>query len=198
MSPYREPAFAGMVRFFCPIDDSPLSELARAYVEAFVVLRYQVRIIATRMADMGRIQGGVWQKHRGLFLTPITTPFVNVVCGEPFDWHRLYTVNVKNVLIASSPPAPDLVVPAMMVDPRRFAPPGVTPTVGVVKDEPAIAAQVAARYDAIVVPTMQISSEWTKLDLLPFVVPTDVGPNGALLHAALSSSLPTREPLPPA
>jgi hypothetical protein len=194
MSPYREPGFAGMVRFFCPVNDSPLSELARSYVEAFVVLGYQVRVIATRMADMGQIAGGPWKKHRGLFLTPITTPFVNVVCGEPFDWYRLYTVYVKNVLIASSPPAPDLVVPAMSVDPRRFAPPGVTPTVGMVKDEPSIAAQVAARYDAIVVPTMEISSEWSRIDLLPFVVPTDVGPNGAILHAALSaSSLPTRE-----
>lgn len=182
MNPYREsPVF---IRFFCPVNATPLSSLALSYVEAFLVLGYPIRVIATRMAELA-VLPKEWAKHRGLFLTPIGTPFVNVVCGEPFDWHRLYTANVKNILVASSPPALEATVPGLKVGAGKH---------GTVGEDAAIAAQVAARYDAIVVPTLEISYEWAKRDLLATVVPT-IGPNAAILRGIVNaSSLPTREP----
>lgn len=187
MTPYREPPV--FIRFFCPVNATPLSSLARAYVEAFLVLQYPVRVIATRMAELAALPKA-WAAHRGRFLTPIGTPFVNVVCGEPFDWHRLYTANVKNILVASSPPELEATVPGLRVKPHNMG----GGAAKIYEEEPAIAAQVAARYDAIVVPTLAISSEWAKRDLLATVVPTDIGPNAAILRGIINaSSLPTRE-----
>lgn len=179
MNPYREPPVS--IRFFCPINDTPLSSLALSYVEAFVVLGYPIRVIATRMAELAVLPKG-WAQHRGRFLTPLGTPFVNVVCGEPFDWHRLYTANVKNVLVASSPPELEATVPGLAV----VAPPRPGERKGSVhREEATIASSIAARYDAIVVPTSEISYEWAKRDLLATVVPTDIGPNAAILRSVL-------------
>lgn len=173
--PYR--TVKPFIRMFCPIDASPLSALALSYVDAMVLLGFPVRLIAVRVAQLAAVADGPWARHRGLFLTPIATPFVNVVCGEPFDWHRLYTVNVKNVLIASSPPSLDDRV--SVVGARKS---------GVVETDPVIAAQVAARYDVIVVPDLEISYAWAKLDIMANVVPTETGPNAALLASALALS----------
>lgn len=185
---FKEPAFAGSIRFFCPINDTPLSAMAMAYTEAFLALNYKVRVLSTKVAQLAALSSHAWIKHRGLFLTPIEAPFVNVVCGEPFDWHRLYTVNVKNVLVAGSPPAPDAVIPGLRIGTQKL---------GVLESESAIAAQVAARYDVIVVPTVEISLQWRAFGLVSVVVPMEVGSHASALRSALSDSHRHEQPSQP-
>lgn len=185
---YREPAFAGSIRFFCPINDTPLSVMARAYTESFLALNYKVRLLSTRVAQLAAVSSHAWIRHRGLFLTPIESPFVNVVCGEPFDWHRLYTAHVKNILIASSPPAPDAVIPGLRVGTQKL---------GVLESESAIAAGVAGRYDVIVVPTEEISLQWRAFGLSSVVVPMELGSHASALRSALTDyRRPPHEPPP--
>jgi hypothetical protein len=101
------------IRFFCSADASALGLLALTYTDAMVSVGFPVRLVARHAAALhtlaqGDKKGVGWVRHRGLFLTPIDGKiYTNVVCGDPIDHRRLYTVGVKNVLLTAYPPPPD-------------------------------------------------------------------------------------------
>jgi hypothetical protein len=170
-----------IVRYWCSIDDTPMGARSLAYADAFAGMGLVVRIIATRMAALQeRTQdGSPWSRHRAAFLTPIVGSFINVVCGEPDDWKRLYTVGVKNVLIAGEPPQGDAIARGFQykVDDRK------NETLRLGTDE--LARAVALKYQVIIVPTEEISQRWIELGATTVVVPTDIGAHMLELRQAL-------------
>lgn len=131
-----------LIRYFCPIDDTELGRMARHYADAMVRAEMTVRLVATK--TMSHDPTARWSRLQALFLTPLEMEFVNVVCGEPEDWRRLWTSRRRNILIASSPPSPE-------VEAR--------PLKGVV-------------YDRVIVPTSEIGIAWEQsfgitVDVIP-------------------------------
>lgn len=173
-----------IVRYWCSIDDTPMGARSLAYADALVAMGLTVRIIATRMGALQERtkDGAPWGRHRKLFLTPMLGPYVNVVCGEPDDWKRLYTVGVKNVLIAGDPPSGTEKAKGLQINLGR---PGERDVVKLGDDE--LAREVALKYQVIIVPTEEISSRWNELGGKPVVIPTDVGAHVLELRQALFS-----------
>ena len=166
------------VRFFCPMNLTPLSNLCAAYTRHLLAARAEVRLLPVR--GLGNIMLGpsAWAPHEKLLITPLGWPFVNVVAGEPFDWYRLWTANVKNVLVALEPPpnGDDHVTTAgRMVGMTEMR-------LGSGEDRWSVA-RVAARYDAILVPTVQISSAWAAIGLAATVVPMECASGQELVRA---------------
>lgn len=175
-----------LVRYFCSIDDTPTGKTSLAYADAFAGMGLSVRIIATRMGALAEQTkpGRPWERHRGSFLTPILSSYINVVCGDPSDWKRLYTVGVKNVLITGeAPPTTEraiaLRVPIVGRDGRREELAQLEP------DE--LAREVALKYQVVIVPTEEISSQWKEIGAHAIVVPMDLGAHALELKNALFS-----------
>lgn len=173
------------VRYWCSIDDTPLGKTSLAYADTFAGMGFPVRLIATQMGALAQqtMPGKPWERHRGAFLTPVNGTFVNVVCGRPDDWKRLYTVGVKNVLIATSEPP----------TPEQTANPLAVPVIGrhgemleVAKlGDVEIAREVALKYQVIIVPTEEISSAWKAIGGNAVVIPMGLGQHALELRRAL-------------
>lgn len=175
-----------MIRYFCSIDDTPAGRVSLAYANAFSAMGLSVRIIATRMGALAQqtADGAPWHHHRAAFLAPILGAYVNVVCGDASDWHRLYTVGVKNVLIAGEPP-PEL-------EPVRAMRVPVLDKAGHVIEQAKLgdddlARTVALKYQVIIVPDEEISSHWKALGGNAIVIPMDLGQHALELRSALFS-----------
>lgn len=93
------------IRYFACTDDSPLGHTAKAYCDALVGTGVPVRLVSTRIAELQTDHGGrsssIWDRHRGLLTTAMKGAFVNVVCGEVWDWDRFYTSGVTNALLVT-------------------------------------------------------------------------------------------------
>lgn len=172
-----------IVRYWCSVDDTPIGKTSLSYADAFTGMGLSVRIIATKMSALAQQTepGKPWSRHRMAFLTPLVGAYINVVCGSPDDWKRLYTVGVKNVLITSErPPVSEKATPLQI---NLGAHQG-----GVVKlgsDE--LAREVALKYDVVIVPDEQISQLWETIGMRAVVVPMDVGQHTIELRSALFS-----------
>lgn len=179
-------AQAALVRYFCSVDDTACGKLSLAYADAFSGMGLTVRIIATRMGALAErtTDGAPWHRHRAAFLTPILGQYINVVCGDPSDWKRLYTVGVKNVLITDKAPPRDekavgLRVPIMSKEGQMLE------LAKLGDDELAI--EVALKYQTIIVPTEEISTRWEAHGARAVVIPMDLGAHVIELKRALFS-----------
>lgn len=120
---------------------------------------------------------GAWRACAPLLMTPLMLPYVNVVCCPATYWVReqhvampvidqhgnvvrteqavgiveLYTTDVRNILMATTPPPP----------------------VGLARSS-------ALRYEAIVVPTLELGAEWQRAGAHPIVIPAPVVDHQAL------------------
>lgn len=182
-----------MVRYFCAIDESPQGRISLTYADAFMAMGLSVRLIPAKYSDLHAVQAGTseWGRHRGSFLTPIVGPYVNVVCGDHDDWRRLYTVSVKNVLIAGEPPGDMDIAMGLAVPMTLRQPPDTTDNsvlrVEVYRPPPEPAIRVALQYQVIVVPTQEIAERWRRLGGNAVVVPTSVARHALELRLALFS-----------
>lgn len=92
------------VRFFARTDDSELGRAAATYCDHLVATGLPVRLVSTRVAELqldarGR-GGGIWDRFRGLLVTPMEGDYINAVCGEPTDWGKFHTPGAhRNVLL---------------------------------------------------------------------------------------------------
>jgi len=161
--------------------------MSLAYADAFVGMGLPVRIIATRMGALAEQtrSGASWHRHRSSFLTPLPATYVNVVCGDANDWKRLYTVGVKNVLIASSPPPPPTETAVSLRVPVLGRAGEVLEHAKLGEDE--LAREVALKYQVVIVPTEEISSAWMALGASAIVIPMDLGRHQIELRRALFS-----------
>lgn len=93
------------LRYFACTDESPLGYTAAKYCDALVDTGLPVRLVPTRVAELQ--QGpqespSLWERHRGLLVTPMDGKFINLVCAEVADWARCYTLGVTNALLLSA------------------------------------------------------------------------------------------------
>lgn len=158
-----------MVRFFAAFEDD--SDLAYAFVEGLVTLGLPVRLIPARPGMAGAIHlwshpsglGGPvsrWSRFSDLFMTPMSAPMTNVVCGDHEAWGRLYTFGG-----------------------------GVTRNILITKDHPAQGSdqsvQKARLYDVLVVPSEELAQAWRDAGAAPVVVPVETLAVVASLKTAL-------------
>lgn len=148
------------VRFFCPTSDVSHLGFGPTYLDMLLQMGATVRVISTRMFAG---DAPYWAQRRHLFLTPITIPNpVNVVVGEPSDWKRLWTVGLRNVLIAPHAPPPadevcgDITVRATRLDEhgRKIVETHYT--------ESSFARTAAARYQVVITPTTDHADLWRR------------------------------------
>lgn len=108
------------IRYFACTDDSPVGRVALMYLKALC------RIAPVRLCPLEVPMGKRWDPYASLALTPMNGPYVNVVCAARSQWTwtqvvampktsispaetavetvELYTVGVRNVLIAPAEP----------------------------------------------------------------------------------------------
>lgn len=166
-----------MIRYFAQTDDSDTGRVALEYARSLLRIG-PVRLLAITGSFSAEMHGR-WRSFSPLLATPMTEPYINVVCCHPSRWSweqqiampnvdpqgnvvssdtargraELYTRGVRNVLLATVEPPP---LPVL---------------------EPALA--TALRYQAFVVPTLELGARWGRLDCRPHVIPVPV-----LDHAA--------------
>lgn len=175
-----------LLRFFCPTDVSPLGQVALGFVDALLELGMPVRLIANRSAQMQA--ASPWRRHQSLLLTPLESSYVNVVCGQPSDWLRLHTVNVRNVLIAGElAPGPDQVAGALAIRATRSDGTREEHT----SNGPWSAVTVSRWYDQVVVPTDEISASWRAIGRDPVVIPLGHAARDTSMQDALRAALLT-------
>lgn len=113
------------IRYFACTDDSPVGRVALMYLKALC------RISRVRLCPLEVPIGARWEPYARLALTPMSGPYINVVCaarsqwtwtqvvtmpktehspaGTAIDTIELHTAGVRNVLIApAEPPEGDL------------------------------------------------------------------------------------------
>lgn len=136
------------LRYFATTDDSTTGKLALEYLKAMLRLG-PVRVIPR---PGGGALTGCWAPYAQLLSTPISYPFVNVVCcpSEHWTWTQsirtekdtiegrleLYTAGMRNVLLADWDNPPDILTPA---------------------------AVTALRYESIVVPSTRLQVHWSAM-----------------------------------
>lgn len=161
------------VRYFASTTGD-IGNVAFQYLRS-MLFSFRVRLLSLPPATLE----GVWRACYPLFATPLPSPYVNVVCCPPAFWVReqrvsmpildkdgnltgmepavgtaeLYTSGVRNVLIATTVP------PA---GPARTT---------------------ALRYEAIVVPTLELGAEWQRAGAKPTVIPVPVLDHHVLRNA---------------
>jgi hypothetical protein len=175
------------IRYFATTDDSPTGKLALEYMKGMLRLG-PVRVLSVT----GGVQGG-WVPYAQLLSTPMSCPFVNVVCchserwawkqviptmdlaGAPLDTIEgrleLYTAGVRNVLLAGPDDPPHILSPA---------------------------AVTSLRYEAIVVPSTRLQVHWAAMlgvgsevlaggkdAFAPAVIPVPVADHDAFRAAVL-------------
>lgn len=157
------------VRYFATTDDSPTGVIALEY------LRSIMKFAPVRVLSVSGGLSGQWEAYAQLLATPLTYPFVNVVCCDPARWcwtqqvamprkdrtlettegtFELYTDGIRNVLVATALPAEGC------------------------------QQHTAARYEAIVVPAERLAIAWPVR--VPIVIPVPVSDDG---HAILRFTL---------
>jgi hypothetical protein len=135
-----------IVRYFCHTDEEgAAADLSIAYVRAFLTLGLRVRLLSgSGQVELGTDRDGKpagrWAAYRELFMTPMTSPFVNVVCGDQKAAGRFYTVGVRNILITADGPA----------DAKHVA--------------------VVQQYQGLLVPTTDLGTAWRLAGGHPLVV----------------------------
>jgi hypothetical protein len=173
-----------MIRYFASTDDSPTGRIALAY------LKGMLKIARVRVLSMSSGMSVEWERYSATLATPMlshatnTVPdFVNVVCCEQARWiwthhiqaplraggfetitskAELYTVGVRNVLIADDPPT----------DPEQL--------------------RTAERYQDIVTSNVKSAAAWLAAAWIqgngrpPAVIPTPVTDVESLRRAILS------------
>lgn len=158
-----------MIRYFAQTDASDTGQVA------FYYLRALLRIAPVRLISAAPGLEGPWTAAARLLATPMALSFVNVVCRNPSRWRwqqnvampnldaqgnvvstdhargdiELYTKGVRNVLLVNDPP-PE--APAALEG----------------------ALQTALRYQAFVVPTLDLGARWQRLDCHARVIPVPV------------------------
>lgn len=157
------------LRYFATTDDTELGRMGLEY------LKSMLRVGPVRVLSMSGGMFGPWAPYAQLLGTPVSYPFVNVVCAEPARWTwrqvvatdkdpvdgrvELYTAGVRNVLLAG---------------------PGDPP--GVLTAQ----AATAMRFEALVVPTTRLLLKWG-----------EVGKSLGLLDGTSVLFSPTLIPVPP-
>lgn len=135
------PDLPPMIRYFCHTDEEgEAADLSLAYVRAFRALGVRVRLLSGSGHVELHDEEGRWSTHRELFMTPMTSPFVNVVCGDQKAAGRYYTVGVRNILITHDGP----------VDPKHVA--------------------IVQQYQGLLVPTADLGTAWRLAGGHPLVV----------------------------
>lgn len=156
-----------MIRYFAGTHASSTDAVALEYLKGLL------RVAPVRLLSISGGMNNRWEPYAALLATPMTMPYVNVVCCPPARWTwvqqvempnldpqgqvtsvetassrvELYTVGVRNILIATHPPDP-------------------------IRDEPGLAS--ALRYQAVIVPTMDLWEAWERVDCHPHVIPLPV------------------------
>lgn len=158
-----------MIRYFCHTDAAgPRAEFCISYAEAFLALGFPLRILPVEFVQSGT----AWAKLRRYFTTVLAHPFVNVVNTHPFWWGRFYTVGVRNVLVTGDHPDAvekmAAVIPAsaqMAAGPRRQVVNGEVHEMELfeIPHERPSPLAVAAKYNAIVVPTAELVAPWAEV-----------------------------------
>ncbi len=149
-----------MVRFFAVTDEnSDLGDLSIAFVDGIATLGLPVRVLSSSgAAQLQPHNQSRWLRHADLFATPMIAPYVNVVCGGPDAWKKLFTIGagvLRNVLITSVPPGGDGTAQAL-------------------------------HYQGLVVPTEALADAWRAAGAHPIVIPTAALATAATLRAALA------------
>jgi hypothetical protein len=70
-----------LIRYLAATDGSAISLVALEYLKAFLKLRMHVRVGSVTGPPQGR-----WEHYSQLLVTPMSGPFVNVVCCDPNRW----------------------------------------------------------------------------------------------------------------
>ena len=82
-----------MIRYFCHTG-------RLVSFEYYLVLReldLPIRIVATDFANI--LAQSMWSPYGEDFVTAVTAPYLNVVCGDKEELSRFWTANVKNIAI---------------------------------------------------------------------------------------------------
>ena len=113
------------LRYFARTDDSELGRAAASYCELLVATGIPVRLVPTRVAELQLDSrghgGGAWDRFRSLLITPMVGKYVNLVCGEPWDWGRFHTPGVRNILLFADPNLePSVPQPVLMAAVQQF------------------------------------------------------------------------------
>ncbi len=164
-------AWISVIRYFCHTDlAGPRADFCAGYAEVFLALGYAIRIIPVEMADFTQISAqSRWAKLRMQFATPVSPPYVNVVCAHPFWWGRHFTVGVRNLLITGDHPdqirvlartAPRSAVRLAQGTHAEEAVTGAPEGTGEHDLRPADPFAIAMRYHAIIVPTPELVAPW--------------------------------------
>ncbi len=166
------------IRYFATTDDSHTGHVALEYLKGLL------RIGPVRVLSLSGGLGDRWQAYASLLGTPLVLrDIVSAVCCLPSQWTwdqrvamanvrngqvvstdyaseriELYTVGMRNVMLAAAAPP---------VDPQELQDTLTT----------------ALRYQAFVVPTVELGARWQRLDCHPRVIPVPVLDHGALRAA---------------
>lgn len=153
---------APMVRFFATTDEnSDLGALSIAYLDGILTLGVPVRVLSAGQAEL-HIASSRWARFRAHFMTTMTSPFVNVVCGTSDTWRRFYTIGeacLRNVLITDLEPA----------------------------DVAADHLAHARLYQVVVVPTDELAAGWRDHGGHPLVVTLAALDTAAAFRAAIAA-----------
>jgi hypothetical protein len=161
-----------VIRYFADTSNSETGRIARGYLNSLLRSRQLVRLLSVGAPlDLD----GPWAPYAALLMTPLSPAFVNVVCCHPSRWSwtqrvampnlssggevasvthasgrvELYTRGVRNVLLTTEPPS--------------WGQPGLDLMVA-----------DAMRYEALVVPTLELAAHWHRADCQARVVPVPV------------------------
>lgn len=154
---------APMVRFFATTDEnSDLGALSIAYLEGILTLGVPIRVLSASGVAALHSEESRWARYRTLFMTTMTAPFVNVVCGAGASWRRFYTLGggcLRNVLITNADPA--------AVEGEHLA--------------------HARLYQVVVVPTDELAERWRDAGGHPLVVTRAAMDTAAAFRAAIAA-----------
>lgn len=163
-----------MIRYFATTAGDT-GKVALHYLKSLLRVGH-VRLVGLPVLDLQ----GAWMSCAALTMTTLSAAYVNVVCTTPDLWVReqvvqmpnldergnvvsmetargtseLYTQGVRNVLLAASYPPP----PGPMM-------------------------ATAIRYEAVVVPTLDLAQAWHRANCHPRVLPVPVNDHGAMRMA---------------
>lgn len=142
------------IRFFAPIESSPVGELAARYASAMVTAELELCLVAARAtmsAPAGKFHGlaDCWEFHRHRLLKVPPGPFVNVVMAADVEaWRRLWTLPVAGGCVRN-----------VLINPL---------------DEPrADVVDVIEKYDLVIAPSGEIAFAWRAVRSLTVIPPDE-------------------------
>lgn len=173
-----------LLRYLAQTDETDVGIVALEYLKSLLgVGQVLLRPIASSITVE---TAGKWAPYTPLLQTAACTPYVNIVCGAPHLWSwvqrvqmskysptgeflsrdtadariELYTEGVRNVLLVASPPP---TVPAALQD----------------------ALTTALRYQAFIVPTIDLARQWGRHDCRAQIFPVPIRDRSAFRTAVL-------------